>query len=263
MKIVKPIVLKIAETAIDYKAIKEGLEQLGFTEFAKKFPRAESAAQNLIEFAGRICYESFEPGTLNPNITKIREDPYNYFENIIKKGDGSIFEHATVSFLFLNVSRVFTHELCRHRVGTAISQESLRYVRPKELKMWLPPDLDGDILMGLMRETEHSEKMFKFLEEGIDWKSMDFNRKKVLTSALRRMFPEGMATHVIWTANHRTLRHVIEQRTDPAAEVEIRYVFDKVAQIVTQDYPALYQDAVRTELSDGTGSWRFHLRAKI
>jgi thymidylate synthase (FAD) len=56
---------------------------------------------------------------------------------------------------------------------------------------------------------------------------------------------------------------VIEMRTDPAAEVEIRMVFDQVAQICTRDYPNLYQDFVRKELPDGTGSWRPTLRSKV
>jgi len=34
-----------------------------------------------------------------------------------------------------------THEICRHRVGCAISQESLRYVRLTDLSVWLPDAL--------------------------------------------------------------------------------------------------------------------------
>ena len=165
MKLITPEVYKIAETAINGVKMQEALEKLGYKNRAKTFPRATTPAENLIEFAGRICYQSFEPGTVNPNISKIREDQYNYLENIIKKGDGSIFEHATVSFLFMNVSRIFTHELVRHRVGTAMSQESLRYVRPKELSLWLPIGVsEGDILEGMMNNFEHSENIFRFVE---------------------------------------------------------------------------------------------------
>ena len=33
---------------------------------------------------------------------------------------------------------MFTHELVRHRVGTSISQESLRFVRLDDLPFWFP-----------------------------------------------------------------------------------------------------------------------------
>ncbi|MEK6911610.1 MAG: thymidylate synthase (FAD), partial [Candidatus Thermoplasmatota archaeon] len=62
---------------------------------------------------------------------------------------------------------------------------------------------------------------------------------------------------------HRTLRWVIEMRTDPAAEVEIRMVFDQVAQICTRDYPLIYGDFASTDLPDGTKSWRPSLRSKV
>ncbi|MGI0148860.1 MAG: FAD-dependent thymidylate synthase, partial [Thermoplasmata archaeon] len=67
----------------------------------------------------------------------------------------------------------------------------------------------------------------------------------------------------IWSANHRTLRWVIEMRTDPSAEVEIRMVFDKIAEICIRDYPYLYGDFVATALPDGTKSYRPQLRSKV
>jgi len=81
---------------------------------------------------------------------------------------------------------------------------------------------------------------------------MSFEQKKRVTSALRRILPDGIATNLIWTANHRTLRWVIEMRTDPGAEIEIRKVFGKVAEICIKDYPLLYADFTRKELSDRT-----------
>jgi hypothetical protein len=54
-----------------------------------------------------------------------------------------------------------------------------------------------------------------------------------------------------------------EMRTDPAAEVEIRLVFDKAAQMVKCDYPLVFQDFERKELADGTGQWKPSLRSKV
>ena len=52
-----------------------------------------SDAELLIEFAGRLCYRSWEPG-LNPNVRKIRTDRGEYFGNLLASGHGSVLEHA-------------------------------------------------------------------------------------------------------------------------------------------------------------------------
>ena len=53
-----------------------------------------------------------------------------------------MLEHANYSFALRNVSRVFTHELVRHRAGSAFSQESLRYVRLTDIGFRVPPALE-------------------------------------------------------------------------------------------------------------------------
>ena len=204
----------------------------------------------LIELAGRACYKSFGVG-LNPNVTKIRDNPRDYLTNVLEKADGSILEHSSVTFAFLNASRIFTHELVRHRAGTAISQESLRYVRPREIEIWLPPDV-GTVSNEFTQTIDEITKRYRIIEEKFDWDKMSFDQKKRVTSALRRILPDGIATNLIWTANHRTLRWVIEMRTDPGAEIEIRKVFGMVAEICIKDYPLLYADFTRKELPDGT-----------
>lgn len=264
MKPTRPVVIKIAETRVEPSALKETLKVLGVSDTSlERFASTHgSDGQTLIEFAGRICYESYEPG-LNPNVTRIREDPKDYFKNILLRGDGSIYEHGVISFALLNISRVCSHEIVRHRVGTAISQESLRYVRPRDLGFWIPEELTSAQQETMQRSVEKAEDAYRELERSIPWESLPMDQKKRLTSALRRILPDGMATHMIWTANHRTIRWVIEMRTDPAAEVEIRMVFDQIARICTRDYPELYQDFVHKDLPDGTRSWKPSLRSKV
>jgi thymidylate synthase (FAD) len=187
-------------------------------------------------------------------VTKIRENPKDYLTNVLEKGDGSILEHATVTFAFLNVSRVLTHEIVRHRVGTAISQESLRYVRPREVNVWMPPDVESASKQ-FLETVEEINKRYRDLEAQFDWEKMTFEQKKRVTSALRRILPDGIATNIIWTANHRTIRWVIEMRTDPSAEVEIRKVFGQVAEICMKDFPLLYSDFTSRKLPDGTSQY--------
>lgn len=248
---IEPQVIKIAETTLSFDGVRQMSEFYGAQEWLKRSRELQpNDSEFLIELAGRACYKSFGPG-LNPNVTKVRGNPRDYITNVLEKADGSILEHASVTFAFLNVSRIFTHELVRHRAGTAISQESLRYVRPREIDIWVPPDIEP-----ASKEFEEAideiAKRYRSLEERFDWEKMSFEQKKRVTSALRRILPDGIATNVIWTANHRTLRWVIEMRTDPGAEIEIRKVFGKVAEICIKDYPLLYADFTRKELPDGT-----------
>ena len=88
-------------------------------------------------------------------------------------------------------------------------------------------------------------------ELGIDEQGVPFHVKKEATSALRRLAPIGLSTDIIWTANLRTLRHVIEMRTDEGAEEELRLIFDQVAGIMRAEAPELFQDFTRRE----DGSW--------
>ena len=160
-----------------------------------------------------------------------------------------------------------THELVRHRVGTAISQESLRYVRPTELRMTLVPGSELTRIEDLEEVTrllEKVEKGYLDLANQSIRPEMDFDAKKGWTSALRRVLPDGIATNVVWTANHRALRWVLEMRTDPGAEAEMRYVFDKVGQIVARDHPEIYGDFERLPHKDGVGAqWVPRLRSKV
>jgi thymidylate synthase (FAD) len=80
---------------------------------------------------------------------------------------------------------------------------------------------------------------------------MPFAVKKEVTSALRRLAPIGLSTDIVWTANVRTLRHVIEMRTAAGAEEELRLVFDRVARIMLAEAPGLFQDFTRAE----DGAW--------
>ena len=214
---------------------------------------AESDGAKLIEVAGRLCYKSFAPG-LNANVKKVRQGNARYLRNLISSGHGSVMEHVSITFLFQDVSRVFTHELVRHRAGVAISQESMRYVRLDELMMYLPSVIRDNprVLSAAAQLVQRMEEFQRFAaaEYGLD-DSADFAYKKHVTSALRRFAPIGVATNIVWTANLRALRHVIEMRTSKAAEEEIRLVFDQVADIARTMYPTVFQDYER----NADGEW--------
>lgn len=206
-------------------------------------------AEALIEFMGRLCYKSWEPG-LNANVTKVREDRGDYLLNILRSGHGSVLAHATFNFAIRGGSRVFTAEMNRHAVGTAISEQSLRYVRLDDLEFWGPTVVSQETLD---EGRELVQRFEDFYENAIAREftpDMEFTQKKLITSALRRWAPMGLATEEGWTGNVRAIRHVIEMRTAPHAEEEIRIIAGQIARIMQTECPLLFGDY--DEMHDGS-----------
>jgi thymidylate synthase (FAD) len=241
MNFVEPKVFLVGETRIIEDQLQAYLEHVGAPEWTSDAP---SDAEKLTEMLGRLCYRSFKPG-LNPNVTRVREGNDTYLGHILQVGHGSVLEHAVLNFVFADVSRVFTHELVRHRAGTAVSQESLRFVRLDTLSAYVPMHIkENERGMEIFTRTvEHLEQVQAELAEAYaieDEKKFDV--KKKLTSAFRRLAPIGVATTIGWSCNMRALRHVLEMRTEPSAEEEIRLVFAKVYELVKDRYPNLLGD---------------------
>lgn len=206
---------------------------------------AMTDAETLTEFGARLCYMSFDD-KLNPNLTaRPAKSNEEYIQgSIIGHRHGSVLEHATVSILLRNVSRIVTHELVRHRAGTAFSQESGRYVRVQELELWQPECIasNPDARAVFKRAEQQALENYRELERIFDINNQPFARKKELTSAMRRILPEGRPTNILVTANHRAWRNIIEQRTAEGAEAEIREVFIAVAERLRMNFPAIYAD---------------------
>jgi len=247
---VEPKVFLIGESRILTEDFVEYLEGVGVADWDTDAP---SDSEKIIEFMGRLCYRSFVLG-LNPNVTKIREGNDEYIANLTSVKHGSVLEHVTFNFVFADVSRVFTHELVRHRAGVAISQESLRFVRLTDIGLMMPSVFanDPEVVERCSKYVEEGEELQRWLAEhfGLDNPGTKFSFKKKVTSAMRRFAPIGLATSIGWSANARALRWVLEARTDPGAEEEIRLVFGKVGEIVCTKYPNIFRD-FKSEIVDG------------
>jgi thymidylate synthase (FAD) len=242
-----PQIELIARPSVDLGALERYLKTVGgdsWLQMRREQDEGINDGQLLVEAAGRACYRSWTEG-LNPNVTRVRRDQKDYFLNILRSGHGSVLEHANYSFIIWDVSRVFTHELVRHRAGSAFSQESLRFVRIKDLPFRIPESLEP-LRTNIVSILETLEEFQVSAAEhfGLDEQGVNFHTKKEITSALRRLAPEGMSTMIIWTANIRTLRHVIQARTDRGAEEELRIVFNKIGEIMRQEAPLLFGDYV-------------------
>jgi len=266
--VTEPKVFCIGETRINNDELHNYLKSIGAEDWdtGNNEPNLDDISE-IIEVNGRGCYLSF--GTeLNNNITRVREGNKAYISNIINVKHGSVLEHGFVNFQIVDVSRVFTHELVRHRAGTAISQESLRFVRANDLSYWIPKcftsnneHLNEVIKVLFQNQFMDSENRYLSLlrcaaeiETGNhslnSFDELSFELKKKYTSAARRLLPIGIATKIGWSCNIRSLRAILEQRTHPSSEEEIRLVFGEIGIIAKERWPNLFAD-YKVEVIDG------------
>lgn len=287
MQFTTPKVFLIAETKINQEGMQAYLKAIGAEGWTTNAP---TDGEYLIEAAGKRCYNSYSTD-LNANLTRVRENDNERYigEGLLDVKHGSVLEHVNVTWSLVDVSRILTHELVRHRIA-GFSQESLRFVRLTALRMYYPtvftesvlreiaeylmskgkdlylgqvgyadPGLLADYLQSRFQQV--AEQLEGVQKEFADILRLDdlgeFKIKKKLTSAMRRLAPEGLGTGIIMTGNLRTWRHVIEQRTQEGAEEEIRLAFNYIGDDMMNRYPNAFQDVTVKDTGDGLSEYRF------
>lgn len=259
----------IARPHVDISGLRGYLQgydpELGFPGYLDDPDELPPAAQ-LLKTAGQTCYASFGPKrTYNENAAR-------YFGNLSGSGHGSVYEHATFSFLLYGISRSNTHEIVRHRAGCAYSQLSQRYVSGSVLRFVERPEYASDPSLHErfcsridMLAREYDEVAEALVErQAAGDSTLTAERKtdlrKRVQQAARSVLPNEAETVMVFTANVRALRHIIEMRTDAHAEIEIRDLFLRVFLCVAEVEPLLFDDYTLTEQPDGTWSastdWR-------
>lgn len=139
----------------------------GINDFLQKetndkwFPGKAMTADAIPEFAGRLCYMSFD----NPRPGGNKA----YLHHIKEVGHGSVLEHVNFGVLFTGVSRSLTHELVRHRAGTAYSQLSQRYVDESQAEYVVPWELGeavraAEVYLKHQGPTDYAHEVAKRVE---------------------------------------------------------------------------------------------------
>src|SRR6202165_2764695 len=232
-------------------------ETLHFPEYLNDPTPLPDGAQ-LSKIAGQVCYMSFGPKrTFNAQADR-------YFDNLKSSGHGSVFEHASYSFLLYGVSRSVTHEIVRHRAGFGYSQLSQRFVSGRMLRFVERPEYQGDeqlheqFLRRIERSAEEytllANRLLEMQQAGISILSAEARtdlRKKVQQSA-RSVLPNETEAPMVVTGNARAWRHVIEMRASPHAETEIRELAVRIFLCLRLVDPILFGDYTLEQLSDGT-----------
>lgn len=255
---VLPKVFLIGATTLYLDQLLAYLIYTGQEEFYEEINQAKtegiSDGEIMCSFYAKLCYASLTTKK-NKNITKVRAIADNIFSTI-ESQHGSVFEHCSLNFVVTDCSRVYTHEQVRHRQGTAYSQTSGRYVRNDVLKLVIDPILEP-VYNKINEVREYLQDSYKVMEEQLGLNTMtNFEEKKLMTSALRRILPNGQANELGLTENLRTLRFVIQQRTARFAEWEIRVIYNQVYELIKDRYPTMFLDA-KVELVRGLNEITF------
>ena len=192
-------------------------------------------AQQLVEFAGRACYQSFH----KPNPKTARNKDY-ITRTLHEQKHFSIAEHATATFYITGVSRALTHELVRHR-HLSYSQLSQRFVDESEANIVIPPAARGS--EKLMWEFENAatgarhsyrELVEALLDSGLP--------RKQAREAARAVLPNMIETKIVVTGNMRAWHEVITRRTAPDADAEFQQVAGLIRDELKKIAPAIFTD---------------------
>jgi thymidylate synthase (FAD) len=241
-----PRVYLVGRQTVDDGAIAEFLADHDVRKWSTD---TEVAGEKLIEVAGRLCYMSFSKPRPGGNAA--------YLGHILDVGHGSVLEHSVYNVILTGVSRSFTHELVRHRAGFGFSQLSQRFVDESACEFVEPDAIaeDPELHRVWLETVQTCQRAYKTLADGLTekFKGLDDRtlRRKKAREAARSVLPNATETKIFVTANGRALRHFIEMRADPAADVEIRKVAVAILKLLQVESPNLFGDYSISDLPGG------------
>ena len=211
----------------------------------------------LVEFAGRMCYQSWakDGETIK---SRSHED---HIKHLIEVAHGACIEHANFNFVIWNVSRSLSHELVRHRLAS-YSQLSQRYVDSSDVNFIVPPAIQElskiapNSYLKWMKHCERSQQLYEELTIELSEMYGDveskLERRKKARQAARSVLPNATETKIFVTMNARAIRHLIELRANPAADVEIRKLAVKICRILQDKAPLFAHGLKIVKLDDDT-----------
>lgn len=183
-------------------------------------------AENLIEAAGRTCYDTGDRAGADSAAKFIRM--------LIRRGHVSVLEHAAATFRIRGVSRALTHQLVRHRLAS-YSQRSQRYVSEAGFPYVTPPSVaqnaDGHPVFDDAVENARAAYE-KLIGMGVPREDARF------------VLPNATATEIVMTANFREWRHIIKLRGEANAQWEIRKLVVMILKTLQKRAPTVFGDFV-------------------
>lgn len=192
--------------------------------------------QKSLERYARVCYKSED---------RITSDSYRFMlTNLIKRGHESVLEHEKISTLW-TIDRGVSHELVRHRVGAAYSQESTRYCNysgekfGSEITVIKPFFFEEITKPSLMiSKYELWENICQLSENGY----FNLLKEGATPQEARSVLPNSLKTEIVVTYNLREWRHFFNLRADATAHPQMQQVAIPLLLKFKEQMPVLFND---------------------
>jgi len=222
--------------------------------------------EKLVASAAKLCYSKSGIDKIESKLTD--EGVERFLDMLMDLGHTSTIEHIQYSFGIEGVSRVLTHQLVRHRIGSSYSQQSQRYVSLKQFDYIMPPEIESnietkDIFEKTMMDLQDAynllsnKLLLKYLEDR--WGNIDGNeriiiaesedknfvnkmKKKAIEDA-RYVFPNACETKIVVSMNARALLNFFEHRCCYRAQWEIRDLAWDMLSLVEKVAPNIFKNA--------------------
>jgi len=150
---------------------------------------------------------------------------------IFQKGHFGILEHASASFMIQDISRVFTHQHVRHRIGISHAQISMRAVELNRLGTIIPPKI-----------TENPEALDIYLKEWAQIRKTysELRALRIPAEDARFIAGAGVQSQVMTTATFRAWIHYLEERLYSGAQWEIHAVAEEIWRLLRGYAPNIF-----------------------
>lgn len=184
-----------------------------------------------LERYARVCYKS-------EGLMKEAGDPNFLRRIVINNRHESIIEHEKISVMFI-IDRGISHEIVRHRVGAAYSQESTRYCNyskdkfSNEIRVIEPFFFNSD---------QQAYQLWREACQTAENCYMNLLKSGRSAQEARSVLPNSLKTEIAVTYNLREWRHFLRLRCDAAAHPQMRQVAIPLLLLFQEKMPVLFSD---------------------
>lgn len=148
-------------------------------------------------------------------------EEWRYMQNTIK----SSWEFCSYTFCIEGVTRAFTHQLVRHRVGTSFAQQAQRVVNMTDFEYAVTGNIRDESLGVISgpREMQYNQTM-----EQINHGYQELIKLGANPQDARGVLPTNICTNITFKANLRTLNGMCAERLCVKAQGEFQDVMRSV-----------------------------------
>jgi len=167
-----------------------------------------------------------------PDLPYERRSTEDRIRDVWKRKHFGCFEKAWATILAKNLSRSCTHQLVRHRLFS-FSQVSMRRVEPNNLDSIVPPSI---------AENERAKELFDYSFDRCRTTYELIRELGIPQEDARFIIPMGIETQIEVTGNFRNWLHLLNMRTNPAAQWEIRDLAWECHKLLQSIAPNVFSD---------------------